>query len=314
MSQATSDGGVFPLNKPRYSYPNRHGWGPNINKKIPQGKNNKGDLPMKKNTMMRIASCLLIAVLMTTCVISGTFAKYTTESTGNDDARVAHWGFEAPTSLDFDLFKNSYTNVLGEDDADVVAPGTDASDTFSFVYSQNDADSVEKPEVAYTFTVAAAASGDYTLLDLNPNFTWTLKKTFANGAATDTPIGGGTFQTVDALINAIENLDGTDDAGTELAAGNLPTAFENGDEVYTIGWNWTFETATDNVAYVVNTTLSDSTAVGTVLSPTAYAALDSADQDLCSALNSNQLDTLMGNADALDDVTITITITATQKD
>lgn len=33
---------------------------------------------MKKNKVMRLASCLLVAVLLTTCMISGTFAKYAT--------------------------------------------------------------------------------------------------------------------------------------------------------------------------------------------------------------------------------------------
>lgn len=47
---------------------------------------------MKKNRMMRLASVMLVAVLMTTCTISGTFAKYVTEGTGTDSARVAKWG------------------------------------------------------------------------------------------------------------------------------------------------------------------------------------------------------------------------------
>ena len=47
---------------------------------------------MKKNKMMRTASGLLVATLLTTSVISGTFAKYTTEATGKDSARVAKFG------------------------------------------------------------------------------------------------------------------------------------------------------------------------------------------------------------------------------
>lgn len=49
---------------------------------------------MKKNVMMRVASALLVAVLLTTCSISGTFAKYVTEDAGADQARVAKWGVE----------------------------------------------------------------------------------------------------------------------------------------------------------------------------------------------------------------------------
>ena len=44
---------------------------------------------MKKNKMMRIASVLLVAVILTTCAISGTFAKYVTSGNGSDNARVA---------------------------------------------------------------------------------------------------------------------------------------------------------------------------------------------------------------------------------
>ncbi len=47
---------------------------------------------MKKNKVMRIASVLLVAVLISTCAISGTFAKYVTKVSGEDSARVAKWG------------------------------------------------------------------------------------------------------------------------------------------------------------------------------------------------------------------------------
>lgn len=47
---------------------------------------------MKKNVMMRVASFLLVAVLISTSAISGTYAKYVTEGSGTDSARVAKWG------------------------------------------------------------------------------------------------------------------------------------------------------------------------------------------------------------------------------
>lgn len=84
---------------------------------------------MKKNVMMRIASVLLVAVMLTTCVISGTFAKYVTSDEATDSARVAKWGVSVVASGD-QLFNNEYedtTNgltVKSEDDAKVVAPGT----------------------------------------------------------------------------------------------------------------------------------------------------------------------------------------------
>ena len=47
---------------------------------------------MKKNKFMRLASVMLMLCLITTCAISGTFAKYTTSGTATDTARVAKWG------------------------------------------------------------------------------------------------------------------------------------------------------------------------------------------------------------------------------
>ena len=47
---------------------------------------------MKKNVLMRIASGTLVITMLTTCVISGTFAKYITDDSAHDKARVAKWG------------------------------------------------------------------------------------------------------------------------------------------------------------------------------------------------------------------------------
>lgn len=53
---------------------------------------------MKKNRMLRMASALLILTLLTTSVIGGTFAKYVSEGSVSDTARVAKWGVEIKTS------------------------------------------------------------------------------------------------------------------------------------------------------------------------------------------------------------------------
>jgi hypothetical protein len=65
---------------------------------------------MKKNKFMRLASCLLVGTLLTTCAISGTFAKYTTQDAAADSARVAKWGVEL--QIIGDLYGQSY--VEGE--------------------------------------------------------------------------------------------------------------------------------------------------------------------------------------------------------
>ena len=94
---------------------------------------------MKKNKMMRLASVLLVLTLLSTSVISGTFAKYITTDSANDSARVAKWGVVA--SVKGDLFGQTYEaatgnniinynttggTVIAEADTDfVVAPGTE---------------------------------------------------------------------------------------------------------------------------------------------------------------------------------------------
>ena len=89
---------------------------------------------MKKNKMMRIASALLVAVILTTCAISGTFAKYVTSGNGSDNARVAKFGVTVSGTAD--TFKETYAKddnsftlaantVVSTED--VIAPGTSGS-------------------------------------------------------------------------------------------------------------------------------------------------------------------------------------------
>ena len=66
---------------------------------------------MKKNKTMRAASGLLIATLLSTSVVSGTYAKYVTSDSGQDQARVAKFGVVA--SISGDLFGDSYSVADG---------------------------------------------------------------------------------------------------------------------------------------------------------------------------------------------------------
>ena len=96
---------------------------------------------MKKNRMMRVASALLVAVLLTTCAISGTFAKYVTGADADSSARVAKFGVEVTAEV---------APFLAEYDADVTA------------LDQGDV-AIAKTVVAYNGTdllVAPGTSGD----------------------------------------------------------------------------------------------------------------------------------------------------------
>ena len=127
---------------------------------------------MKKNKMMRIASVLLIVTLLSTCAISGTFAKYVTKATGEDAARVAKWGITIDVEGD-GMFSDVYAaddegyitalaaypnlsenTVESANGDDVVAPGTtskkvvDGEEVHAFKATVSG-----KPEVATRFSL-----------------------------------------------------------------------------------------------------------------------------------------------------------------
>ena len=214
---------------------------------------------MKKNRMMRLASILLVCVLLSTSVIGGTFAKYTSEVEVYDAARVAYWGFGRVAATTFDLFDGVYVDATNgttvKSNTNVVAPGTAKETKFAFAYT-NSEEGPTAPEVAYTFVVDAEITGNYTALDNNENFVWTLD--------------GTEYKTVAKLLKAIEDLDGNKNQN-RYEAGALPEGFGVGSE-HTIGWAWEFYTSDD----------------------------------------ADKADTAMGNAPDLSDISITITITATQ--
>lgn len=170
---------------------------------------------MKKNTMMRVASVLLLAVLLTTCAISGTFAKYTATGSGSDSARVAKWGF-GTTTLTIDLFDGNYDNVANTtlDGKNLVAPGTTKTTSIDLIPSDQAA-----PEVAYSFTVSVS-SGDSSSSDLLNKLVW-----YVDGTKCGTNGSFSEFQTVIASKSQ-----------TSVSANTLPTA-----QSLNVKWEWPFD-------------------------------------------------------------------------
>ena len=85
----------------------------------------------KKNVLMRSAGLLLVLVLVTSCFVGSTFAKYTVGGTGSDTARVAKFGVNV--TANGTMFAREYAtddrsagtiikSVISTDK--VVAPGT----------------------------------------------------------------------------------------------------------------------------------------------------------------------------------------------
>lgn len=175
----------------------------------------------KKNHTMRIAAGVMTAALLSTCAISGTFAKYTTAQTGTATARVAKWnilfgdGTTMSEKFTFDLFSTLYdptanspeTDVKTDGDA-IIAPGTMGS--FALVIenrSEVTAEYIIKFSVTTTANIPLKFSKD-------GSTNWTADITALNIADTD----------------AVElGMTDSDKSAT-----------------YTVYWKWDYEDATDS--------------------------------------------------------------------
>ena len=218
---------------------------------------------MKKNTMMRVASVLLVAVLLSTCAISGTFAKYVTSVDGSDNARVAKWGIGSNIA-GANTFSTTYNNgmIASSNQEDVVAPG--ASSTAG-IYKLSGT-----PETAYQVTFDFTKNNDiflnagtYTCLDGADNYEvealynpiqWTVTLTTTNGSVTGALANAGNgmvFDDLDAVATAID--------GTKIDF----EANEQCDVTITIAWDWAFEAA-QNANDAADTVLGNLAAGSTV--------------------------------------------------
>lgn len=195
---------------------------------------------MKKNKMMRIASVLLVAVILTTCAISGTFAKYVTENTGSDSARVAKFGV-AIVADTFNMFTNEYrkddtsATFTGEFSVqsdgtgsitDVLAPGTSGS--FANIAITG------KPEVAVDVSVVGTVSlSDNWIAE--GNFYCPVTITVGSDS-----INGLDYDNKDDFANAIkEKIDGKSAQYAPIAI--LGNTYDNTN--LDLAWNWDFENA-----------------------------------------------------------------------
>lgn len=189
---------------------------------------------MKQNKIFRLSAILLVLTLLSTCVISGTFAKYTTSGSATDTARVAKWGVTV-TATGNEAFDKEYSNgsiisVQSSTTDNVIAPGT-TGDLCSLKITGT-------PEVA----VSVAATADLTLtgwkvgsVEYCPlEFTVT-----AGGTATPYKIDG-TYDTIAKLEAAVEK------AIVDViakASVNPKTDLAN---LVSVTWAWAFEGEDEN--------------------------------------------------------------------
>lgn len=212
---------------------------------------------MKQNKMMQLASLLLVGVLVTTSSITTTFAKYVTQSSAQDSARVAKWGVSILT--EGKLFDSTYlsepkggtfgngtsdgadnTALSVESSEKVVAPGTKNTTGMTLKIDG-------KPEVDVEVkVVASSANGDVYLNGMGlpdlttsdasddtfnvENYTPVRYTLTRNGIAKDEHKN----LTLTQLISELNGLSARFDAGTNLSGAD-------GFGTYVITWEWTYD-------------------------------------------------------------------------
>lgn len=195
---------------------------------------------MKKNIMMRLASFLLVAVLISTSAISGTYAKYVTKAEGSDTARVAKFGVvvEAVSAI----FKTQYDGtdaitVLSSTNENVIAPGTTGSAVAFTISGDPEVDvwvdvtlgdytRVTLPAGKYLDYTTAAPADEYDAPLYQP-VKWTLTK---NGVA----VAGCTNVGLDVIQTYL--------TGTLSHRYDVESAdnFSEINGTYNLVWNWDF--------------------------------------------------------------------------
>ena len=226
---------------------------------------------MKKNVMMRVASVLLICVLLTSSVISGTFAKYVTTDAGSDTAQVAKWGVVVkanPASLFAQGYKDgSYdatadvdaASVWSKADLDLVAPGTQGELADFTVTGTPEVD------VEVTYTAELTLTGWFLDADKDgvqdPGEDEYCPLVFTvNGETYGTTVTSATnkYASVAELITAVQNAIVDSD---EVYQHNTNL----GDNVYgdlAVSWKWEFVTGDAATNDPKDTTLGDAAAAG----------------------------------------------------
>ena len=211
---------------------------------------------MIKNKMMRIASVLLVAVLLSTCAISGTFAKYVTSADATDSARVAKWGVSIVVSNDSNLFSDSYTDAVlnkvtvqtSSAGTNLVAPGTSSVEnggTTTITITGT-------PEVATIITALIdnttakdvyLLAGTYADLTTEADDTFILQEDYYPVKWTLTQKVGQNAATT--LVDAKKLSDVVAAFAAYTAANEFVEPNSTLDVTFTLDWEWAFESNND---------------------------------------------------------------------
>lgn len=196
----------------------------------------------RESNSMKLVAYVLLLTMIALILVAGTYAKYTTTSSGSDLARVAKFGVVVDVKDDMGLFKTTYAKhdskatsamtVTSSATDKVVAPGTSGEMTFTITGT---------PEVATKLTVTPKilntihlAAGKYELA----------AGKFANEKTTV-----DTSADYEPIKFTLVNSKG-DKLAEDASLAQLKTALEGKsaqfapnttlDETYTLSWAWAF--------------------------------------------------------------------------
>lgn len=241
---------------------------------------------MKKNWTMRVALLMVALTLITSCFVSGTYAKYITTADGEDTARVAKFGvvITSAGTLFADTYKatSNTPGASGDDVADVasltvvssgsgvaagtdvdnvVAPGTKNDEGLTFTVTGT-------PEVAVKVTLNADASEEIFLKAKTglPDMTTALATdtfdlandyypvVFTLTIGSNAPVVGSLADIQAALAATPVTYPANSDLSTEIGT-------------ITLTWEWAFGTAGAVSGNDQADTLLGDLAAGTTLAP-----------------------------------------------
>ena len=188
---------------------------------------------MKKTKVIRIVCLVAMCALLSSCVMTGMFAKYATSGGGEGEAQVAKWGvtvsaaggaFSTKYIADQGVTEGDNLEVASSTEAKVVAPGTKGVLVDGAISGQ--------PEVAVKVTIAPTL----TLTGWEVNSADYCPIVFTVGDK-DYKIDGGDITTVAGLKAAVEAAI----ANTVEYAPNTDLAKD-----IDVSWKWPFHVSDEN--------------------------------------------------------------------
>ena len=281
----------------------------------------------RKNSTLRIAGGLLALVMVTSCFVGGTFAKYTTAADATESARVAKFGVEVgisggafETSYNKDSATSIAETVVSSNGDKLAAPGTQDENAVTFTIKgapetavrvqvgMDDMQDIVLKKGAYRDYTKAPYDGTFQVpTDYHP-IAFYLKKG-------DDVVVAGSLADINGYLRS-EYVSGDYQANTNLgaalcskdgyvtSAGSSSSNSTDTTGVYTLYWHWVYE---HNNAYFTSGDAAD-TLLGNLAADAGTYAADGKWNQTAGAFGG------MTDADYNTNVAFKLTISVTQID